>query len=68
MVDYSPVNRPVTLGELSLVFGMTTTRMERLLERHQIPPACRIGRVRVYGPRQIQRVWSVLQGASAATA
>jgi len=66
--ELSPVNRPVTLGELAVVFEVTAGRLERLAERHRIKPACRIGRTRVYGPVQIRRIYAVLETLSAATA
>jgi hypothetical protein len=62
MNDLSPVNRPVTLGELALVFDVTSDWLERLTERHGISPACRIGRTRVYGPLEIRRIFSALRG------
>jgi len=60
--NLNAVNRPVTLSELSIVFDMTPGRLERLLDRHGIRPACKIGRTRVYGAREIRRLWSVLEG------
>lgn len=65
MDNLSPVNRPVTLGELAAVFDVTSGRLERLAERHRIKPACRIGRTRVYGPAQIRRIFAVLESATA---
>ena len=59
MDELSPGNRPVTLGELAMVFNVSAGRLERLAERHRIKPACRIGRTRVYGPVQIRRIYTV---------
>jgi hypothetical protein len=67
MYDLSPANRPLTLGELAIVFDVSPGRLQRLLNRHGIGHACRIGRIRVYGPAQIRRIFAVLQ-TEAATA
>jgi hypothetical protein len=61
---YSPVNRPVTLTELAIAFDVPRARLERLLGRHQITPACYIGRTRVYGPVQIDRIDALLDNDS----
>jgi hypothetical protein len=58
--ELSPVNRPVTLRELAFVFDLTTDQLEHLTKRHEIRPACWIGRTRVYGPSEIRRILSVL--------
>jgi hypothetical protein len=58
----SPVNRPLTLPELAIVFGMTASALGRLARRNGIGPACRIGRTSVYGPREIRRFATVISG------
>jgi hypothetical protein len=64
--DLSIVNRPASLAELSIVFDLTTDRLERLAERPGIRPACRIGRTRCYGPKEIRRFYdALLEGATA---
>ena len=65
MEELSAVNRPVTLRELAIAFDATTFQLEGLVERHRIKPACRIGRTRVYGPRQIRRIYAILESATA---
>ena len=60
MEGLSPVNRPLTLGELAVAFEVPSTRLERLVARHRIDPACRIGATRVYGPKQIAVIFAAL--------
>jgi hypothetical protein len=60
MENLSPVNRPVNLAELAASFGVPIDRLERLVLRHQIAPACKIGRMRVYGSPQVRRIYAAL--------
>ena len=60
MSEWSDVNRPVSVVEMARAFDTTTARLERLLRRHAIRPACRVGRVRLYGPEQVQRLYALL--------
>jgi hypothetical protein len=64
--DLSAVNRPVSLQELAIVLGVPAVHLERLARAHDIDPACRIGRTRVYGPRQIRRFYAALEGVAPA--
>jgi hypothetical protein len=66
--DFSPVNRPVTLGEIAGAFGVSSARVDRIVLRYRIAPACRIGRTRCYGPREVQRIHAILERATPANA
>jgi hypothetical protein len=66
MQTLSPVNRPATLGDLARVFDVPIDDLRRLAKRHGIAPACRIGNLPVYGPRQIRRIYAVLRTATTA--
>ena len=61
MEQWSIVNRPVTLDELSIAFGESKSRLERIVFRHRVSPVFRIGRVRLYGPAQVRAIYSRIQ-------
>jgi hypothetical protein len=63
--ELSPVFRPVTLRELADFFEMPVAQLDRLATRYRIAPACRIGGVRVYGPKQVKRLYAALHVANA---
>ena len=56
MDGLSPINRPVTIRDISVVFGAKPASIESLLRRHKIGPACRIAGVRCYGASEIRRL------------
>jgi hypothetical protein len=58
--ELSQINRPVTLAEIAEVLGLPAHKLDRLCLRHGITPGCRINRLNLYGPRQIQRIFDVL--------
>ena len=58
--ELGPLYRPVTLGEMATGFGVSVTFLKLLVRRHEIDPACVIGRTRVYGPTQVKRVLDAL--------
>jgi hypothetical protein len=60
MQNLTIVARPVTVGDMSLAFGMKPSSLETILRRHRIGPACRIGRVRCYGRTQVKRIAAAL--------
>jgi hypothetical protein len=59
-MNWSPVNRPVTLGEIAAAFRVPADRVEGLVARHHIGPALRIGRLRLYGSDQVRRIHSLI--------
>jgi hypothetical protein len=67
MDDLSQTNRPVTQRELALAFGVDPKWLGRLLAQRGINAACRIGGVRVYGPKQIRQVFAAIESSVAAT-
>jgi hypothetical protein len=54
------MNRPVTISEMGTAFETPSKQIERLVARHHIDPALRIGRVRLYGPDQVRAVYSLI--------
>ena len=60
MSTWSAVNRPVTLGELAASFAVPLARLERIVRRHRIAPAFRLGRIRLYGPEQVRRIYAAV--------
>lgn len=68
MNDLSPINRPVTLGELSMAFDVPLGRLRKIAAIQAINPACRIGRTWVYGPDQIRRLYAAAVGTGVAAA
>ncbi len=58
----SDTNRPVTIRELSGFFGVSVPRVEQLLRRHHIEPAFRIGRLRLFGPKEARAIHNALGG------
>jgi hypothetical protein len=60
MNKWSPMSRPVTAGEMATTFRCTSGDINRILARHQIGPAVRIGRLRLYGPPQVRAVYQLL--------
>jgi hypothetical protein len=61
MATWNPVSRPVTLAEIAAAFNMSVDRVERMVARHRIDPAMRIGRLRLYGPAEVQRIHDLVE-------
>ena len=57
---WSAVNRPVTISEMSVAFEVPPSQISRLVARHRIEPAMRIGRIRLFGPKAVRAVYSLL--------
>jgi hypothetical protein len=53
------------MREIAHAFDVPTARLQRIADRCRIAPACRIGRYRVYGPKQVKRLYAALQVANA---
>jgi hypothetical protein len=68
MGEWSCVNRPVTVSEMSFSFRWPARRIEWLLLRHRIDPCVRIGRTRLYGPRQVPTIHKLICDAQARAA
>jgi hypothetical protein len=45
---------------MAWAFRVLPARLERLMARHEIRPACRVGAVRCYGPVQIRQAYAAL--------
>jgi hypothetical protein len=68
VTDLTPVNRPMTLPELAVGFGVDVRKLRRLADPHGVGPACRIASVPVYGPKQIRALYALLAAVGPARA
>lgn len=68
MNTYSPVRRPVLLGELALAFDVPLGRLEQLADRHQILPAFWAGGMRFYGPEQARALYAAIHAGDCSAA
>jgi hypothetical protein len=54
------LNRTVTLQDLAHYFEVPVGRLERIVMKHRIDPAYKLGRVRAYGPAEARAINRVL--------
>jgi hypothetical protein len=67
-MNWSAVNRPVTLGEIAAAFRVPADQAERLVARHGIEPALHIGRLRLYGSDEVRRIYALVRREESASA
>ena len=65
MNDLQGEPRPVTLAMMAGAFQTTQSRLEGIVLRHRIDPAFYVGRTRMYGQSQVQRIYTILQAGDA---
>lgn len=67
-MNWSPMNRPVTLGEMAAAFRVDPEWLDRLAGRHDVEPALWIGRLRLYDTNEVRRIHALIgQRKSAAS-
>jgi hypothetical protein len=55
-MNWEAVDQPATFADLVAVLSLPPSRLERLLDRHRIRPAYKIGRVRCYDRQQVDAI------------
>jgi hypothetical protein len=65
--EWTPVNRFITLPEAATAFDVDPAWLRRAAARAAVRPALRIGRMGLYGPMQIRRLYE-LAGADGISA